>query len=94
MPNHVPLFLHTPQPNLSTFSIRRGSVSNLVRRAQRVGAESSRLCRVIEVLELRLMKTKNEVCPLVPPTPTPAPCSPAHSLPEHPRGKVKRTPGF
>jgi hypothetical protein len=26
MPNHVPLFLRTPQPNLSTFCIRRGSV--------------------------------------------------------------------
>ena len=43
------------------------SVSNLLRRAERAVAESSRLRRVIEVLELRLIKTKNEVCPLVPP---------------------------
>ena len=40
-----------------------GSVSNLLRRAERTVAESSRLRRVIEVIEQRLMKTKNEVCP-------------------------------
>lgn len=38
-----------------------GSVSNLLRRAQRAIAESSRLRRVIEVIEQRLMKTENEV---------------------------------
>jgi hypothetical protein len=38
-----------------------GSVSNLLRRAQRPVAESSRLRRMIEVFEQRLMKTKNEV---------------------------------
>jgi hypothetical protein len=39
------------------------SVSNLLRRAERTVAESSRLRRVIEVIEQRLIKTKNKVCP-------------------------------
>ncbi len=38
-----------------------GSVSNPLRRAERAVAESSRLRRVIEVIEQRLIKTKNKV---------------------------------
>jgi len=38
-----------------------GSVSNLLRRADRAVAESSRLRRAIDAIQQRLKKTKNEV---------------------------------
>ena len=42
-----------------------GSVSNLLPRAEQAVPDSSPLRRVIEVIEQRLIKTKNEVCPLL-----------------------------
>jgi hypothetical protein len=40
-----------------------GSVSNLLRRAERAVAESTRLRHAIDAIQNRLEKTKNEICP-------------------------------